>query len=178
VSEDPDLDRWEITRALISVHGAYQRAMDAYTNLIPNQETAGAAVDEFVSGACALDERLEADPAYAARRDADKHGQVLLALRFARDRHLHQLAVTTALRFMFEGSDPNVTDRFRVMNRWRPLDLITEPTDGRENTPRYGALRAAYEKHLEGQKPVLAMRDALDFLTREVAARGIEVHQV
>jgi hypothetical protein len=64
--------------------------MDAYRDgLIPNQEIAGASVAEFVSWACALDERLEADPAYAARRDSDEHGQVLLALRFTRDRHTH-----------------------------------------------------------------------------------------
>jgi hypothetical protein len=45
--------------------------MDAYRDgLIPNQEIAGASVAEFVSWACALDERLEADPAYAARRDS------------------------------------------------------------------------------------------------------------
>jgi hypothetical protein len=29
---------------------------------------------------------------------------------------------------------------------------------------------------LEGQKPALALRDALDFLNREIAARGIELH--
>jgi hypothetical protein len=37
------------------------------------------------------------------------------------------------------------------------------------------ARRAAYEKHLEGRKPALALRDALEFFNREVAARGIEV---
>jgi hypothetical protein len=36
-------------------------------------------------------------------------------------------------------------------------------------------MRAAYKKHLEGHKPALALNSALDFLTREVAARGIEV---
>jgi hypothetical protein len=71
VSQDTDLERWEITRAVISLRGAHKRAMDAYRDgLIPNQEIAGASVAEFVSWACALDERLEADPAYAARRDS------------------------------------------------------------------------------------------------------------
>ena len=178
MSEDPDLDRWEITRAIIGLRRAYKRAMDAYTDLIPNRETAGAAVAEFVSWACALDEKMEADPAYPARRDADKQGQVLLALRFVRDRHAHQVAVTTSLEIMFErSSDPNVSlDLFNWGNRWRPLHLITEPTDGHEKTPRYLARRTAYEKRLEGRKPALAMRDALEFLNREVGAMGIEVH--
>jgi hypothetical protein len=178
VSQDTDLERWEITRAVISLRGAHKRAMDAYRDgLIPNQEIAGASVAEFVSWACALDERLEADPAYAARRDSDEHGQVLLALRFTRDRHTHQVAITTSVELMFErSSDPNASpDLLRVGNRWRPLGLITEPKDGREETPRYLAMRAAYKKHLEGHKPALALNSAFDFLNREVAARGIEI---
>ena len=39
----------------------------------------------------------------------------------------------------------------------------------------YRKRRAAYKEHLEGRKPALAMRDALDFLNREVAARGIQI---
>jgi hypothetical protein len=80
-------------------------------------------------------------------------GGSCLGCAFARDRHL-----------------------LKVGSRWRPLDGITEPIDGREHTPRYLALRAAYKKHLEGRKPVFALRSALDFLNREVAARGIKVY--
>jgi hypothetical protein len=152
--------------------------MDAYgDDLIPNQEIAGVSVAEFAFWACALDERLRTtDPAYAARRDADECGQVLLALRFVRDRHTHQVAVTTSLELMFERStDPNVPDLLRVRNRWRPLDGITKPTDNRVTRDDYIARQAAYKEHLEGRKPALAMRDALDFLNREVAARGIEI---
>jgi hypothetical protein len=127
---------------------------------ILNRETAGAAVAEFVSWACALDEKMEADPAYAARRDADKQGQVLLALRFVRDRHAHQVAVTTSLEIMFErSSDPNASlDLFELGDRWRPLDLITEPTDGRQETPRYLTLRTAYAKRLV--RPQASLGDA------------------
>jgi hypothetical protein len=178
VSEEADLDRWEITTAVVGLRGAHKRAMDAYRDLVPNQEIAGVSVVEFVVWACALDERLrKTDPTYAARRDADDHGQVLPALRFARDRHMHQVAVTTSLRFMFErSSDPNVTpDRLTVSNLWRPLDGITEPPEGPERDRYYPARRAAYEKHLAGRWPALAMGDGLDFLDREIAARGIEV---
>ena len=93
---------------MIGLRGAYKRCMDAYRDLIPNQEIAGVSVVEFVFWACALDERLsKTDPAYAAHRDADEHGQILPALRFARDRHTHQVAITTSLEFMFErSSDP------------------------------------------------------------------------
>ena len=170
MSQDTDLERWEITTAVIGLRGAYNRAMDAYRDLFPNDRIAGVSVAEFVFWACALDERLEADPAYTARRDCDEHGQVLPALRFTRDRHTHQIAITTSLELSFDSPD-----LFRVMNRWRPLALITEPTDSHREKHWYIARRAAYEKHLEGRKPALAMGDALDFLTREVAARGIEV---
>ena len=108
MSQDTDLDRWEITTAVIGVRGAYKRAMDAYRDLIPTQEIAGVSVAEFVFWACALDERLcKTDSKYAARRDRDEHGHVLRGLRFIRDRHTHQVAVTTSLEFMFErSSDP------------------------------------------------------------------------
>jgi hypothetical protein len=178
VSEDADLHRWEIATAVIGLRGAYKRAMDAYRDLIPNQEIAGVSVAEFVFWACALDERLlMTDLTYATRRRRDEHGQILPALRFTRDRHTHQVAVTTSLEFMFErSSDPNgPPDRFTVMNRWRPLDGITEPTGSRVTKPEHIARRDAYKMHLEGRKPVLAMRSALDFLSREVAALGIEV---
>jgi hypothetical protein len=101
----------------------------------------------------------------------------LLALRFTRDRHTHQVAITTSVELRFErSSDPDASpDLLRVGNRWRPLGLITEPKDGREETPRYLAMRAAYKKHLEGHKPALALNSAFDFLNREVAARGIEI---
>ena len=172
MSQDTDLERWEITTAVIGLRGAHRRAMDAYRNgLIPYDRIAGVSVAEFVFWACALDERLEADPAYAARRDGDEQGQILRALRFTRDRHTHQIAITTSLELSFDSPD-----LFRVMNRWRPLDLITEPTGRRVTRDDYKARRTAYEKHLEGRKPALAMGDALEFLTREVAARGIEVH--
>jgi hypothetical protein len=179
VSQDTDLDRWEIATAVIGLRGAYRRAIDAYRDLIPNQEIAGVSVAEFVFWACALDERLrKTDTDYAARRDADEHGRVLLALRFTRDRHTHQVAVTTSLEFMSERStDPNTPDLLRVGNRWRPLDGITEPPEGPERDRYYPARRDAYKKHLEGHKPALAMRDALDFLNREVAARGIDIHE-
>jgi hypothetical protein len=93
VGQDAELERWEITTAVIGLRGAYRRGMDAYDRgLIPNQEIAGVSVAEFVFWACALDERLgKPDPmAYAKRRNADEHGQVLLGLRYVRDRHLHQ----------------------------------------------------------------------------------------
>lgn len=36
MSQDPDLDRWEITTAAIGLRGAYKRCMDAYRDLIPS----------------------------------------------------------------------------------------------------------------------------------------------
>ena len=78
---------------------------------------------------------------------------------------------------MFErSSDPDASpDLLKVLTRWRPLDGITEPTGSRAARDDYLAARNAYKDYLEGRKPALALRDALDFLNREVAARGIEV---
>ena len=121
--------------------------------------------------ACALDERLsETDPAYEARRDGDgdEHGQVLPALRFTRDPHTHQVAVAASLEFTFErSSDSDSPDLLKLKTCWRPLDSITKLT-GRFATSRgYLTGRAAYKERLEGQKPPLALGDALDFLNRE-----------
>ena len=106
--------RHRSARRLQTLHGRLLRPD-------PNQEIASVSIAEFMFWACALDERLfTTDPAYAARRDADERGQVLPALRFVRDRHTHQVAITTSLEFIFErSSDPNVSpDLLRVKNRW------------------------------------------------------------
>ena len=127
---------------------------------------------------CALDERLkDADPGYKTRRDADEHRQLLLALRFTRDRHTHQMAITTTLEIAFERSSDadGRADLMKVGNRWRPLDALPKATGGHQNRRDYPDQEAAYKKHLEGRWPGLAMRDALEFLNREVAAWGIEV---
>ena len=148
MSQDTDLDRWEIATAVIGLRGAYKRCLDAYRDLIRNQAIARISVAEFVFWACVLDERLRTtDPAYAARRDRDEHGQVLPALRFTRDRHTHQVAITTSLEFMFErSSDPDVSpDLLKVLTRWRPLDGITEPTGSRAARDDYLAARNAYK---------------------------------
>jgi hypothetical protein len=179
VSEGTDLDRWEITTAVIGLRGAYERSMDAYDRgLIPNWQIAAVAVAEFVFWACALDERLKnADPGYKTRRDRDEQGQVLLALRFTRDRHTHQMAITTTLEIAFERfSDVDGrADLMKIGNRWRRLDALPKATGGHQNRRDYPGQEAACKKHLEGRWPGLAMRDARDFLNREVAARGIEV---
>lgn len=179
MSQDTDLERREIATAIIGLRDAFKRCMDAYRDLIPNHAIAGVSVAEFVFWACALDERLsETDrAAYEARRDGDQHGQVLAALRFTRDRHTHQVAITTSLEFTFErSSDSDSPDLLQLKTRWRPLDGITKPTGHFATTHGYRTGLAAYKEHLEGQKPVLALRAALDFLNREVAARGIELH--
>jgi hypothetical protein len=179
VTQSDSLDRWEIITAVIGLRGAFRRCISAYHDMIPHQELAGVAVVEFVVWACALDERLrKTDPSYAARRDADDYGRVLPALRFARDRHLHQVTITTSLVFTVGWSKADSTpDLIGGQIYWRKLDDITEPTDGRERKPDYLARRTAYKEHLEGREPRLAMGHALDFLNREVAARGIEVQE-
>lgn len=154
------------------------RMFNAYGGL------ARASIVEFLVWACTLDDWLRSSDrtTYAGRRDTDEHGRVLTALRFARDRHLHQMATT-----MIPGEeisprrpdDPPPTEArpgdfvsrgARIY--WCELEDITEPADGwRETTDQYLKQRAAYKEQLEGQEALLAMRHALDFLNQEIAAK-------
>jgi hypothetical protein len=64
----------------------------------PDKEGAYLAIVEAAMWASALDEHLsKRDGAvYERRRDAHEHGRCLLGLRVARNRHAHELTVTTA----------------------------------------------------------------------------------
>jgi hypothetical protein len=181
------LDQWELfwdllsdaeyQRAVVGLRAGLQLCLSAYRDTIPDEDLAAAAIGDFVSWACALDERLDnTDATYAARRDADDDGRVLPALRFVRDRQRHRMAVTSSLVFLVQWSDVNPKPAItRTRIYWRPLEGLTEPANGHEGISRYVALRAAYEDLLEGREPPLAMATALRFLSQEVDARGIEV---
>jgi hypothetical protein len=181
------LDQWELfwdllsdaeyQRAVIGLRAGLQLCLSAYRDTIPNEDLAAAAIADFVTSACALDERLDnTDAAYAARRDADDDGRVLPALRFVRDRQRHRMAVTSSLVFLVKWSDVNPKPAItRTRIYWRPLEGLTEPINGHEAISRYVTLRASYEDLLEGREPPLAMEAALRFLSQEVDARGIEV---
>ena len=181
------LDQWELfwdllsdaeyQRAVIGLRAGLQLCLSAYRDTIPNEDLAAAAIADFVTSACALDERLDnTDAAYAARRDADDDGRVLPALRFVRDRQRHRMAVTSSLVFLVRWSDVNPKPAItRTRIYWRPLEGLTESINGNEAISRYVTLRAAYEDQLEGREPPMAMAAALRFLSQEVDARGIEV---
>jgi hypothetical protein len=173
------LDVWGIATAVAGLRGAYDRYVHAHREPVPMHEEAALAVAEFVNNACALDEMLgglKATP-YAARRDAGKDGRVLPALRFVRDRAMHQVALAAGMQFIIRFSDHESTPPALTgaSMYWRPLTEIRQPTDGRETTPEYKKRQAAYQDQLVGRDPVVALSAALRFLTEEVRTQGVDI---
>jgi hypothetical protein len=165
--------------AALGLRASFERCIEGYRNqLIPRQEVVGISTVEFVNWACALDELLEdTDDTYAERRDQHEHGRLIAALRFVRDRHMHQVVVSSRLVFTlgFSSHDSVPPAITAAKIYWRPIEEIREPTNGRQNTPVYQARRRAYVDHLERREPPLALGQANNFLFDEVTARGVEV---
>lgn len=165
--------------AALGLRSSFERCIEGYRNqLVPRQEVVGISTVEFVNWACALDELLEStDDTYAERRDQHEHGRLIAALRFVRDRHMHQVVVSSNLAFTlmgsYDGSVPPTITQAKIY--WRPVEEIREPTNGRQNTPVYQARRKAYVDHLERREPPLALGHVNNFLFDEVTAHGIEV---
>jgi hypothetical protein len=178
VADDQDIDEWAVTTAALGLRASFQRCIEGYRAQIPRQEVVAVSTVEFVNWACALDELLEnTDSTYRGRRDADEHGRLMPALRFVRDRHMHQVVVTSRLVFTLMGShDGSVPPTITAAKiYWRPIEEIREPTDGRQDQDWYRARRAAYVEHLDGREPPMALGYAHNFLYSEIRARGIKV---
>ena len=179
MTDDQDLGEWAVVTAALGLRASFQRCIEGYRNqLVPRQEVVGVSTVEFVNWACALDELLwSTDTTYKNRRDQHEHGRLMPALHFVRDRHMHQVVVSSKLVFTLGfSSDENVPPALTAAKiYWRPLEEIREPTDGRQNTPLYQARRAAYVEHLERREPPLALGLVNNFLFDEITARGIKV---
>jgi hypothetical protein len=180
VNEAGDLDEWAVVTAALGLRSSFERCIEGYRNqLIPRQEAVAVSVVEFVNWACALDDLLRStDSTYKHRRDQDEYGRLIIpALQFVRDRHMHQVVVSSNLVFTLGfSSDESVPPALTAAKiYWRPVDEIREPTDGRQDTPVYQARRAAYVEHLERREPPLALGYVNNFLYDEVTARGIQV---
>jgi hypothetical protein len=164
--------------AALGLRASFQRCIEGYRDPVPRLYVVGLSAVEFVNWACALDELLwSTDTTYKNRRDQDEYGRLIPALQFVRDRHMHQVVVSSNLAFMIEfSSDDSVPPALTAAKiYWRPVEEIREPTDGRQNTPVYQARRAAYVQHLERREPPLALGHVNNFLFDEVTARGIKV---
>jgi hypothetical protein len=171
-----EFDEWGFITAVAGLRGAYRRFQDAHRETIPFQNEAAASAVELVNWACTLDEQLkELDPSgYTVRRDADKDGRVLLALRFARDRHIHQMVVSVAIVFTVGWSEaiPPTLTSARIC--WRDLADLREPNDKWRVAGDYPRRRAAYQSQLEGREAIEALVEVHRFLNREVVELGIE----
>jgi hypothetical protein len=179
VNEAGDLDEWAVVTAALGLRASFQRCIEGYRNqLVPRQEVVGVSTVEFVNWACALDELLEGtDNTYAERRDQHQDGRLILALRFVRDRHMHQVVVSSRLVFTltgsYDGSMPPTITQAKIY--WRPIEEIREPTDGREDKDLYRSRRTAYVEYLAGREPPLALGLVNNFLFDEIKRREIDV---
>ena len=115
------------------------------------------ALDAFASAAetvwwvCAIDEQLDGNGGsrrqvtqYARERDADDNGKVIPGLRWVRDRHTHQLPLTTErdeTPFLNSGRGVIFISPGFI---WRPTAAIrtSDRNDG----------RGVYEQHIAGRK--------------------------
>jgi hypothetical protein len=182
VAEDSDLDEWAVVTAALGLRASFQRCIEGYREPVPRLYVVGISAVEFVNWACALDELLwSTDTTYKNRRDRNEYGRLIPALQFVRDRHMHQVVVSSNLVFTIGfSSDDSVPPALSAAKiYWRPVEEIREPTDGlqnrRQNTPVYQARRAAYVQHLERREPPWALGHVNNFLFDEVTALGIKV---
>jgi len=165
--------------AVIGMRSAYERNFNLCQSQSHDIDGIGTSAVDFTNWACALEERLRetapgGEPAFRKRRDGDADGVVLEGLRFARDRHMHQLVVSAVPdRADFFSSFPPKLSAGIV---WRSVDEIPEPTDEwRKTKPAYIAERTAYEDHLQNRPTWLALRSALRWLTAEIKLRQVDL---
>lgn len=201
------VNQWEVVLLLRGLESAYNRCAEAHWSdglrgsarktiadheedhqcdqadgeLMPDPVRAPLAAREFVEYACALDEWLSGQKGfgYAARRNQDLDGRLLLGMRFARDRHAHQATLTAVTAFTLqweEDADGNRTEPrlYPARFSWRDLVDVSEPNDGRETSAEYRKRRSAYATELAGRPALPTLGTAQRFLIRELGGRGVE----
>jgi hypothetical protein len=147
--------------------GATWRALDAARR--KHLLSSAVAAAEAVNWACSLDEQLASeDPTYRARREADSQGCTLLGLRYARDRVMHQVVVTSAQddRSFFDPRPGGILHIASSYPIWARTVALPEP-EGRHKNKQEDR-KMAYELYVAERgvwKPLFA---ALRFLTEEL----------
>ena len=143
--------------------------------------TAHASAVEAVWWVCALDEQFEGGndlghaTAYEKARDSDASGAGIRGLRWVRDRHSHQLLLSTDFddRAFFDSSDGSLFYLSRGFY-WRPAEQL-EAQAASYRTTRFLAGkkasqgRAAYDQHISGRTSSGPLHSAQTWLTAVVA---------
>ena len=113
---------------------------------------------ESVVWACALDDILgQAEPGYEARREADIDGRLLVGIRWARNRGVHNVL---SLHEVHHGPPVYVTYPERWWDfTWLDRDRI--PTAGRPAPLQ----ERAYDEHLSGESVEATLASVYRFLT-------------
>lgn len=167
-----DFDHGAIRLALLGMRAARVRAV-SFRGITPDDvDGVGIAAVDFVNWACAVDERLRktATDDYEKRRDQDPKGRVLPGLRFVRDRHMHQVVVSTDVdRRSFFDPPPGAIFYISAGIIWRAAAELPVPDKGYDHADR----RQAYVDHMEGKTVWGSLQQALDWLTPEIMNRGV-----
>lgn len=178
------IDPAAVRLAVLAMRNAYGRHWQARSD--HDRDAIATTAVDFLSWACSLDGLLRdttarlgfateeaAQDAYKAHRDADEEGRVVPGLRHVRDRHMHQVIVSTVLdRAKFFGRFPPQLSSGTV---WRPVEELGEPSAKIQKRPDYWPQREAYRLHLQNRPPWVSLRAALRWITREVEGRGVEL---
>lgn len=165
VSEDPRA--WAY--ALQGLDLALQRHDEVRRQRDPARAYSSAV--EAVWWVCACDEQLSGDnrrSPYAVKRDADDDGRVVEGLRWVRDRHTHQLPVTSGLVLRdFRGEGP------RYVSSAMPVWSTTESVRTDEgHDARKPHLRKAYADHVADRDTLAVLRQAQRWLQRSTWSQG------
>jgi hypothetical protein len=171
------IDHQAVRLAVLGVRDSLERLSRLVDNSPVDLDSAGIFAVNATNWACALDEVFrETDQGYEGRRDADLDGRFLDGLRYVRDRHMHQLVVsstpiwrvTAIMGLPAEQQPPNEPGI-----AWRPVVDIAEPDHNRTSKPYYVRRRTAYEDLLQLRRVHIALSASLRWLSGEAEARQV-----
>jgi hypothetical protein len=135
-------------------------------------------LDAFASAAetvwwiCAIDEQLGGKGSqYAAARDADDAGRYIAGLRWVRNRHTHQLPITTE-----EDTTPFFASRGADYLLFVSPGFIWRPSVDIRGNPDRDDRREIYDELMAGIKTSLPLHNACAWLERQVGQEIRHVH--
>ena len=127
------------------------------------------AATEALHWICALDEQLrKEDGGYTVRRDKDEYGRIVPGLRYARDRAMHQVVISTDQdRRSFYKPRSGLFHIATSCPVWAPTGTLPES----EQSGDKRNLKESYEKYVAEQGAWKPLFKSLDFLTNELEGK-------
>jgi hypothetical protein len=150
----PDVDHRNLQWGVHALGAAIIR-LDQAPAWNPSGETPAAymAAVEATWWAAAVDEQLEKlhKATYTDHRDHDNRGGAVLGLRWARDRHMHQLPISVTQDGRHFPADGEPLPRMMAGFYWASAEDFPPADPGRDKGLVAEARRAAYEDHVQGR---------------------------